>query len=143
MSSATPHPAVPSMSASPALPCHSFQSSHHGSLYFEYGKGTLISRSLPCLFHVPGSLFPRRPHGLSPLFMKVLLKCQIFPELSDNSSVPSPPLFFFLDLSPPLIYLCNIYILPFYKLCKKRDSIFHIDKVKHKKGWINICLKNE
>lgn len=142
MSSATPHPTVPSMSASPALPPHSFQSGHHGSFSFEHSKGTLSSRSLPCLFHVPGSPFPRCPHGLSPLFMQVLLKCHIFPDLSDNSSVPSPPLSF-LDLSPPLIYLCNVYILPSHKLCKKRSSVFHTDEVKHTEGWINTCSKNK
>ena len=143
MPSSTPHPAMPSISASPALPPHSFQSGHRGSLSFECSKGTLIPRSSPCLFHVPGSPFPRCPHGLSPLFVQVLLKCHIFPNLSDNFSVPSPPLSFFLDLSPPLIYLCNVYILPCYKLCKKRNSVFHIDEVKHKKGWINTCSKNK
>lgn len=46
------------------------------------------------------------------------------PELLNKHLLcPLTSLFFFLDLSPPVMYLCNVYILPFHKLPKSRNSL--------------------
>lgn len=139
MSSATPQlAAVPSMSGisclAPITHCSPATMGHSPlSMARTHSSHVFALLSSMCL-----EALSQDVHMAWALSSQVLLKCHIFPDLSDNSSVPSPP---FISQTYTTHIFVIFYILPFYKLV--RNFVFHIGWSETYEGLINICSKNK
>lgn len=95
-------------------PPHLFHSKHSGSHSSLSMPSVCLSPDLcTCYSMCLEVLSPCPRMGLSPLFSQTLFKCcsiksPLLTSKKDTSSVPSPPIFFFLDLPPPVMYLYNV-----------------------------------